>query len=233
LGEHRAHPGIRTCSSFLRPPERRRRRSRIAPAPVDDPKDPIVQLAPSGVAPPEVTAGSYVYRAPDAYSFAWTLNGATIAGANSEGLKTTGAGPYACRVTASDQAGSATQTSAGFAVQASAAPPPSNATTVPSRVKATVRLGKLKRDPEKGTATILAPVSGPGTVTLRRRTVVAARMKSRGVGVVKLKFKAKGKARSALKLRGKAAVKAKVTFAPSGGGASVVETRAVVLKKKP
>jgi hypothetical protein len=56
--------------------------------------------------------GSFLYRAPQSFRFQWTRNGAEIAGATLSAYTPTGPGSYTCRVTATNQAGSATQTSA-------------------------------------------------------------------------------------------------------------------------
>lgn len=68
---------------------------------------------------------SLLYHAPQRFSFAWQLNGATIAGATGNTLTANTPGAYACRVTATNFAGSTTQTSGSFTV--SPPPPPASA----------------------------------------------------------------------------------------------------------
>jgi hypothetical protein len=60
--------------------------------------------------------GSFLYRAPRDFAYQWLRNGEEIAGATSAGYTTPDPGSYSCRVTASNQAGSATQTSAELEV---------------------------------------------------------------------------------------------------------------------
>ncbi len=60
--------------------------------------------------------GSFLYRAPQTFSYAWTLNGAPIAGAVSSTLTTRVAGSYACTVSAANHAGSASQSSVSVSV---------------------------------------------------------------------------------------------------------------------
>jgi DNA-binding beta-propeller fold protein YncE len=68
--------------------------------------------------------GGFLYRAPHTYSYVWTLNGAAIAGATSSTLLAKPSGAYVCQVTAIDEAGSASQTSAPVTVVSTVSPPP-------------------------------------------------------------------------------------------------------------
>jgi hypothetical protein len=67
--------------------------------------------------------GAFLYRAPRSFAYQWTFNGADITGATSSTYTAPAAGSYACRVTASNQAGSTSQTSASFAVTVAGTPP--------------------------------------------------------------------------------------------------------------
>jgi hypothetical protein len=60
--------------------------------------------------------GSYLYRAPQSFSYEWTLNGSDIAGATLTAYTPNAPGSYTCRVTANNRAGSTAQTSVGVAV---------------------------------------------------------------------------------------------------------------------
>lgn len=62
--------------------------------------------------------GAFLYRAPQSFAFQWRLNGADIGGANSSTYTPSAAGSYSCRVTATNRAGSASQTSAPVTVTA-------------------------------------------------------------------------------------------------------------------
>jgi hypothetical protein len=203
-------------------------------APVNHPQDPVIQSAPAGTAAPTVSgaatpgsvlscstgswaadlAGGFFYQAPTSYGYQWNLNGAAIGGATGSTYTAAGAGSYTCTVTASDQAGSSNQTSSAFTVAA------------------TLRFKKIKRNLKKGTATILAQVSGPGKLSLSGKKIVGAKGRSSGAQVVKLTVKAKGKAKKALAKKGKVKVQAKVVFAPSGGGSAVSKAKGILLKKK-
>jgi hypothetical protein len=96
--------------------------------------------------------GSFLYRVPHSFAYQWSDNGTDIPGAIVSSYTTTSPGSYGCRVTASNLAGSATQTSASHAV-ANAAPPPPNPAT-----KATLsHLG------ETNSVFVVGPISTPLT----------------------------------------------------------------------
>lgn len=113
----------------------------IATAPVKGPQDPLILKSPSGTGAPQVSratsspaalscstgswagdlAGSSVYQAPRSFSYVWKLNGSSIGGVTGSSLTAGSAGTYTCEVTATNQTGSATQTSAGVSVTAGSA----------------------------------------------------------------------------------------------------------------
>jgi hypothetical protein len=66
--------------------------------------------------------GSFLYRAPQSFAFQWSVGGADIAGATASSYTAIAAGDYSCRVSASNEAGSAAQTSAPHRVDAAALP---------------------------------------------------------------------------------------------------------------
>jgi DNA-binding beta-propeller fold protein YncE len=102
-------------------------------APFDGPQDVLVLKSPTGTGAPTITrsspaalscsqgswtadfAGSFVYQAPHSINYQWALNGAAISGATASTLTATTPGSYACTVTATNQAGSASQTSGAAA----------------------------------------------------------------------------------------------------------------------
>jgi DNA-binding beta-propeller fold protein YncE len=66
--------------------------------------------------------GAFLYRAPRSFAYAWSRDGAPVAGAATSSLTASAPGAYRCQVTATNQAGSATQTSAPHSVAAAPAP---------------------------------------------------------------------------------------------------------------
>jgi hypothetical protein len=67
---------------------------------------------------------AFLYRAPQSLAYQWTVNGAPIAGATASTVLASSPGDYRCEETASNHAGSTTQTSAPVTVAASKPPPP-------------------------------------------------------------------------------------------------------------
>jgi hypothetical protein len=124
----------------------------IATAPVDGPQDPMLLKTPTGTGAPAITRdpsnpaaltcptgawapdypGSFVYQAPQSYTYQWALNGVAIAGATSNSLTATTAGAYTCTVTGKNVTGSASQASGAAA------------TVKAAKVKLTVKPKKAK-----------------------------------------------------------------------------------------
>jgi len=155
---------------------------------------------------------SQLYQAPQSFAYQWSENGQPIAAATTTTFAASQPGSYTCTVTTTNAAGSASQTSAALVIS-------------------TLKLTKVKLNKRKGTATILAEVSGPGALTLTGKGLIKQKGTSHGVGVVKLTAKAKGKAKKLLAKKGKAKVRAKVTFMPQGGTA-LSATKSITLTKR-
>jgi DNA-binding beta-propeller fold protein YncE len=165
--------------------------------------------------------GAFLYRAPQSFSYQWSRNGAGIPEATESSFTAGPAGNYRCRVTAQNQAGSASQTSEPYAH---------------------FKFGKVKRNKRRGTAKLPVTVPGGGTLTLTGKGVVKQRAapdssRSRALGrkvgaagTVKLLIKAKGKRKRKLNRKGKVKVKVKVAFTPAVGTPSA-QTKKLKLKK--
>jgi sugar lactone lactonase YvrE len=155
--------------------------------------------------------GTDLSWAPVSTALAWTLNGAPLAtSANAVTITATQPGTYACQSSATNGAGTSTSASGPVTI-ASLAPAPT-----------VVKLTRVKLDRHHGTATILAKVSGPGTLTLSGRKVVGRSVKASGAGIAKVKVAAKGGALKTLIRSRKVKVLVKLGFrATEGGRASV------------
>lgn len=111
----------------------------IATAPFDGPQDPVVLKSPTSVTAPAIVQnpqartqlscspgtwgvdypGSFVYQSPRSFAYQWTRDGVAVPGATAAAFAATAGGSYACVVTATNYAGSASRTSAAVSVKAS------------------------------------------------------------------------------------------------------------------
>jgi hypothetical protein len=93
-------------------------------------------------------------------------------------------------------------------------PAPPNA---PSGVAVNFSLGKLK-DKKRGTAKLTVEVPAPGGVALAQtKKLNGAEVRAEAAGEVQLPIKPRGNAKEKLAQKGKAKVKAEVTYTPDGG----------------
>jgi Low-density lipoprotein receptor repeat class B len=160
--------------------------------------------------------GAFLYRAPRRFAFEWSRDGAGIEGPTEASFTPTRGGTYRCRVTASNHAGSASQTSAPRQI------PPSNM----------FRFGKVKKDKHKGTARLTVKVPDPGRLELAGKGLKRAHKRAAEPGKAKLRVKSKGRKKRKLNSTGKAKVKAKVTFTPTGGTGRTKSKRVRLVKRK-
>jgi virginiamycin B lyase len=114
----------------------------------------------------------------------------------------------------------------GFFIRDFFAPgPPTDVAVDDSRLYWTARspsnefsFGKVRRNKKRGTARLTVRVPGSGDLELARtKRVMQAARRVQGAEKVKLPVRARGKARKRLNRRGRAKVKAKVTYTPKGG----------------
>ena len=90
----------------------------------------------------------------------------------------------------------------------------------------------MKLNKKKGTATVAVIVPGPGTMRLvGSKKVKKASKTAKIAGTVKLLLKAKGKGLRSLKRNGRVKVRARFTFAPTGG-TPASRTKVVKLVRK-
>jgi hypothetical protein len=154
-------------------------------------RSPVLLQAPSGAGTPAITGGSgagsaltcsqgswaadllgsWLYRAPQRFAYSWTRNGADIPLASGNTYSAPAGGDYRCTVTASNPAGSSSQTSAAHAVS-----PPAGSSPQTSAAHAV--------SPPAVSAPAVSPpaVSPPafGAKTLVTMSVAARRIPGRG-----------------------------------------------------
>ncbi|HWI97336.1 MAG TPA: hypothetical protein VNS60_14850 [Solirubrobacterales bacterium] len=155
---------------------------------------------------------SFLYRAPQSFSYQWFRNGKPVAGATAATIVASKVGAYTCDVTATNFAGSEAWTS-----------------PLEFSVNATVAFKKVTFNRKKGTATLRVAVTGSGRLDVYGKGVANAQRKH-AMGIAKITIRTSGKARIKLRNTGKAKVKATVSYTPEGGKA-IKRRKAVVLKK--
>ncbi len=156
---------------------------------------------------------SFLYRAPQSFSYQWFRNGKPVAGATAATTVANKVGAYTCDVTATNFAGSEAWTS-----------------PLEFNVNATVAFKKVTFNRKKGTATLRVAVTGSGRLDVYGKGVANAQRKH-AAGTAKITVRTSGKARIKLKSTGKAKVKATVSYTPEGGKA-IKRRKTIVLKKK-
>lgn len=158
-------------------------------------------------------AESFLYRAPQSFSYQWYRNGKAEAGATSPSIVANKVGTYSCTASAANFAGSDTELSgADFSVNA------------------TVKFKKVTFNRKKGTATLRVEVTGKGRLDAYGKGVANAQRKH-AAGTAKITIGTSGKARIKLMNTGRARVKATIAYTPEGGKA-IKRRKALVLKKK-
>jgi hypothetical protein len=115
-------------------------------------------------------------------------------------------------------------------------PPPSNQSPTVCRAAPSpsneFSFGEVKRNKRKGTAMLTVNVPGAGELDLTETKNVKADDESAvASGTEKLLVKPKGKAKKKLIGKGKAKVKAEVTFAPDGGTPNTEDTKIKLVKR--
>jgi virginiamycin B lyase len=91
----------------------------------------------------------------------------------------------------------------------------------------------VKRNERKGTAKLVVNVDGPGRLELVKTTKVKrAEQTVEAAGTHKLLVKPKGKAKRRLNGKGKATVKASVTYTPTGGSPQTERKRIKLVKRR-
>jgi DNA-binding beta-propeller fold protein YncE len=152
---------------------------------------------------------SFLYRAPQTVTYQWLRNGRPVASATGQTVKARLAGRYACQAIGTNAAGSASSTSSTVSV------------------KAALRLGKVRLNRPRGTATLTVAALGGGKVRLSgagiKRQTAPARAKAR------LRIRPSGRAKKRLEATGRVRVKAVVSFRPASGK-RLKRSKKIVLK---
>ena len=122
-----------------------------------------------------------------------------------------------------------------YEVTLSATAPQGGVVSQAAKLKVTkpkLKLGGVKLNKSKGTATLAVKVPSAGTLTVAGKDVVKVTKKAKKAKTLKITIRAKGKTKSMLRETGKAKLKAKVSFKPTSGIA-VKKTKSVKLAVRP
>jgi DNA-binding beta-propeller fold protein YncE len=214
----------------------------VLAAPVAGPQDPVVLKSPSGTAAPAVTRskksrsslscstgswgtdfpGSFVYQSPRTFAYQWTRNGAPITGATGTTFNAKRPGGYACQVTATNHAGTASQISAVAKVKTAKV-------KLSTKKKATAKAGGVAKFKVKGV--------NQGDL-LSRKARVCVKLPKGAKGVLKApkcktlgKLKGRGKDGEILKIKvdkSAAAGVYKVTFTVHGSPGTSAKAKVIV-----
>ena len=193
---------------------------------------------------------SFLYRAPHTFAYSWSLNGTLISGATSSTITAISAGSYACQVTATNQAGSATQASAAHTVSPPSPPLPTGPGTLTisgekatsNGVDVTVACGGAASQSCSGNVTVTTIETLHGSTVIavtaiakhRKRVVTVARgsYSLAGGKSITLKLKLNSKGRALLKRFGKLPVIVKISQANSAGQQVAISHRKLTIKAK-
>jgi hypothetical protein len=90
----------------------------------------------------------------------------------------------------------------------------------------------VKRNKKRGTAKLAVEVFGPGELELAKNRKLNGKQKSAASeGTVKLPIEPRRKAKKQLRRKGKAKVKAEVTFTPDGGAPNTDDKKIKLVKR--
>jgi hypothetical protein len=153
-----------------------------------------------------------LYRAPVTVTDEWLRDGAVIQGAGGTRYLADRPGAYACRATATNPAGSATQTS-----------PTVNVTVA-------LTLGGAKLNKKKGNATLSVSAGAAGTLQLAGKDLAPQAASPGSPQAVSMLVTPTGRSKKKLNQKGKVSVTATVTFTPTGGQPSSSQ-KTIKLKK--
>jgi DNA-binding beta-propeller fold protein YncE len=204
-----------------------------AGATVSTPNFPALLRTPAGTGAPSVSGGgevgqelscsqgswaadllgSFLYRAPRSFARQWRVDGADIAGATQPTYTPTAPGDYSCRVTATNQAGSTSQTSAPRTVSATPTPPTPDPT--PPSLEITV----VKLNEQKGIAKLTVEFDPSGSLRVDETNKVRGTepVEVEGPGTAELTIAARGKGLKRLARRGEVTVNPRAFFESPNG----------------
>jgi hypothetical protein len=213
----------------------------IATAPLSGPQDPLIIKSPMGTGAPAMDRardlrsslscstgswaadypGGFVYQAPRTFAYQWTRNGVAVAGAIASTFTAKSPGSYVCTVTATNQAGTASQSSAAVKVKA-----------------AKLKLTTKKKAHAKPGQTVKFKVKAANQGDLKSKTAkVCVKLPRSAKGALKAskckslgKLKSRGSKSATLKIKvlSSAAGTYKVTFQVKGSAGKAAKSKIIL-----
>lgn len=195
---------------------------------------PSLLKAPAGTDPPVLSGGgagrelsctegswaidvvkSHLYRSPQRFAYEWLHEGEVDPSLSGPEVTVNKNGNWACRVVATNEAGSATQTSDQVEV-----------------ISNHFEFRKQKRNKRRGYTTLGVYVPGGGVLHLSGKKVRSIGKAPIGAGTVGFRVQARGKARKRLKRRGKLKVKVTVEYTPILGELASKQRKVTLVRKR-
>jgi DNA-binding beta-propeller fold protein YncE len=185
--------------------------------------------------------GSNLYRVPQSFAYSWTRNGVDIPGAGANTYTAAAAGDYGCRVTATNPAGSASQTSAAHVVTqaGSAAPPTIDKTLITLKLAARRISARLPVVITNGngvavSGTLSARTTKRVSVSRKRYLIIKAKTFTVGAKAKKIvKLKLSNALRRLLRRKGKLSLRLTATVKGPAGNTLVTRKTVSPRLKKP
>jgi hypothetical protein len=189
--------------------------------------------------------GAFLFRQPVSFTYQWLRDNSPISAATQPAFTPSEPGTYSCRVSATNQAGSADSTSQPRQVRALLEEPPISewdsligtlrvaAAPAPPPPAPSNRfsIAGITRDAKRGVAKLTARVPGPGLLRLSAAGARPQQGRARTTEAVELTIRPRGGTLAQLRRQGHVRLRLTVTFTPAGGAPRSIHKSALLLRR--